>query len=142
LHPKVSLKKKNHPMKYVLMLMFALACFSCAKTQVAAKEELEGTWQWEQSSGGFAGMTIKASATDKRQMIFKPGNSFEFYQNGKLIVKTTYVIETRQSIYSQEKVPQIVFPKDDFMRMSYKFIDGKLDLGDEVYDGFSHTYVR
>jgi hypothetical protein len=129
-------------MKYFLILILVFGFFSCAKTTVAAKDELEGTWNWVQSTGGIAGMTIKASELDKRQMIFKPNNGFEYYQNGKLIVKTTFVIENRQSIYSQEKVPQIVFPKDDFMRMSYKFVDGNLDFGDEVYDGFGHTYTR
>jgi hypothetical protein len=129
-------------MKYILGLIIAFVSLSCNNTTIVAKDELEGTWEWEQSTGGFAGLTIKASETDRRQMIFKAGNNFEFYQNGKLIVKTTYVIETRQSIYSQEKVPQLVFPNDDFMRMSYKFIDGNLDFGDEAYDGFSHSYSR
>jgi hypothetical protein len=129
-------------MKYILALIIAFVSLSCNNTTIVAKDELEGTWEWEQSTGGIAGLTIKASETDKRQMIFKAGNIFEFYQNGKLIVKTTYNIENRQSIYSQDKVPQLVFPNDDFMRMSYKFIDGKLDFGDEAYDGFSHSYSR
>jgi hypothetical protein len=128
-------------MKYILALIIAFGSLSCSKTTVAA-DSLEGTWNWEQSTGGIAGMTIKASEVDSKQMIFKVGNGFEFYQNGKLIVKTTYNIETRQSIYSQDKVPQLVFPNDDFMRMSFRFIDGKLDLGDEAHDGFSHSYAR
>ncbi len=127
-------------MKYVLILVMAI-CFSCGKSTVAPVGLL-GSWNWVRSSGGFAGVEIKASEKDTKQMVFKQDNIFEFYENGKLILNTTYVIEDRKSIYSQEKVPQIVFPKDDFMRMSYTVNADSLFVSDEVYDGFSHAYAR
>jgi hypothetical protein len=123
---------------YVTLLWLTLV--SCEKQNVYP--EIVGTWDWVFSKGGIAGLTIKPTALDNRQMIFDAGANYTFKKNGTVLVSTKYKLENAKSIASNEPVPSITFPSNDAMTFSYSIKGDSLFLFEEVYDGFGHTYVR
>lgn len=120
--------------------LFLLTNFKCVKDGV--EPQIVGKWRWVQSVGGIAGLTLKPSATDTRQMNFGADSKFELLMNNKVVSFATYKLTNGKSITSQESVPLIEFENDGFMKMSYQLKTDSLFLFDEVYDGFGSTYVR
>jgi hypothetical protein len=101
-----------------------------------------GNWKWVQSKGGIAGLTIKPSEADQREMIFDSKGNFSLIKSVKITISAPYELKNAKSITSTELVPMIVFPNGDTMNMSYTIKNDSLFLFEEVYDGFGHTYVR
>lgn len=126
----------------VIVLFFAL--MACESENAAPQEKtLVGKWEWVVSTGGIAGMTIKASENNRKQLLFTTDGDFEMFENGKSKIKTKYQIKDGKSITSTELVPMIYFlPDSTYWHQSYQLKGDSLFLFDEVYDGFGHTYVR
>ncbi len=124
----------------IVSVLFCLLVMGCEAEKV--NSGIVGNWQWVVSQGGIAGLTIKPSETDQRQMIFDSKGNFSLIQNGKTTISAHYELKNAKSITSAELVPMIVFPNQDAMNMSYTIKNDSLFLFDEVYDGFGHTYVR
>ncbi|WP_255037110.1 hypothetical protein [Lacihabitans soyangensis] len=121
-------------------LFLSLILLSCESNEV--KPSVVGSWKWVESQGGIAGLTIKASESDQREMIFDSKGNFTMIQNGKTITQAKYELKNAKSITSTELKPMITFPNEDAMNLSYEIKGNNLYLFEEVYDGFSHTYVR
>ena len=121
-------------------LFLSLILLSCESNEV--KPSVVGSWKWVESQGGIAGLTIKASESDQREMIFDSKGNFTMIQNEKTITQAKYVLKNAKSITSTELKPMITFPNEDAMNLSYEITGNNLYLFEEVYDGFSHTYVR
>ncbi|HLO45434.1 MAG TPA: hypothetical protein VK175_13945 [Leadbetterella sp.] len=121
-------------------LFLSLILLSCESNEV--KPSVVGSWKWVESQGGIAGLTIKASESDQREMIFDAKGNFTMIQNGKTITQAKYELKNAKSITSTELKPMITFPNEDAMNLSYEITGNNLYLFEEVYDGFSHTYVR
>jgi hypothetical protein len=103
----------------IFALLFWLLLMGCEAEN--ANLAIVGNWKWVQSKGGIAGLTIKPSEADQREL---------------------YELKNAKSITSMELLPMIVFPNEDTMNMSYTIKNDSLFLIDEVYDGFGHTYFR
>ena len=121
-------------------LFLSLILLGCESNEV--KPSLVGSWKWVESQGGIAGLTIKASESDQREMIFDSKGNFTMIQNGKTITQAKYELKNAKSITSTELKPMIIFPNEDAMNLSYEITGNNLYLFEEVYDGFGHTYVR
>ena len=124
----------------ICVTLLWLTLVSCEKQNDSP--EIVGTWDWVLSQGGIAGLTIKPTALDNRQMIFDAVGNYTFKKNGVVLVTTQYKLENVKSISSTEPVPSITFPGNDAMNFSYSIKGDSLFLFEEVYDGFGHTYVR
>jgi hypothetical protein len=123
---------------FITLLWLTLA--SCEKQNDSP--EIVGTWDWVLSQGGIAGLTIKPTALDNRQMIFDAAGNYTFKKNGTVLMSTQYKLENAKSITSTEPVPSITFPNNEAMTFSYSIKGDSLFLFEEVHDGFGHTYVR
>ncbi len=121
-------------------VLFGLLLLACESSQV--NPSIVGSWKWVESQGGIAGLTIKASESDQREMIFDSKGNFTLIQNGKTTVSAKYELKNAKSITSTELKPMITFPNEDAMNLSYEITGDNLYLFEEVYDGFGHTYVR
>ena len=126
-------------MKYLLVI-FGLILMNCEKPE--ANPSIVGQWNWVVTQGGLAGLTIKPSENDTRQMIFDEKGNYSLIHNGKTVISAKYEIKSGKSITSTELVPMIIFPNQETMNMSFSIKNDSLFLFEEVYDGFGHTYVR
>ena len=124
----------------IFALLFCLLLMGCEAEN--ANPAIVGNWKWVQSKGGIAGLTIKPSEADQRDMIFDSKGNFSLIKSGKITISAPYELKNAKSITSTELVPMIVFPNGDTMNMSYTIKNDSLFLFDEVYDGFGHTYVK
>lgn len=124
----------------IVAVLFCLLIMGCEAENVNVG--IVGNWQWVESQGGIAGLTIKASESDQREMIFDSKGNFTMLQNGKTITQAKYELKNAKSITSTELKPMITFPNEDAMNLSYEITGDNLYLFEEVYDGFGHTYVR
>lgn len=124
----------------IVAVLFCLLMMGCEAEK--ANPSIVGNWEWVVTQGGLAGLTIKPSETDKRQMIFDGNGNYTLVHNGKAVVSAKFELKNAKSITSTELIPMIVFPNQDAMNMSYSIKNDSLFLFEEVYDGFGHTYVR
>jgi hypothetical protein len=126
-----------------IFFLFLITGISCSNDfEIIDAQTIVGKWRWIESTGGIAGITMKASISDQKSMVFNEKMNFEFYLNGKLTKSTPFIISNEKSIYTGNKVDIIKFPKDDWIAMSFQFSKDSLFLSEEVYDGFSHKFVR
>lgn len=126
----------------VIALFFVIAACENRNTIEPQEKTLAGKWEWVQSVGGIGGWTYKASATEKKQVIYTTGGDFELIENGQSKTKKKYEIKDGPSITSTEKVPVIYYLPEGSIAQSYRVKSDTLYLFDEVNDGFNHVYVR
>ena len=126
-------------MKKYAILVFTLF-FQCEKSDIAM-EEIYGDWRWVQSSGGFANIIYEASNPDQRVVSFGQDGTFKMVYNKQEIVYTTFSIALEKSISHSEKV-EVINYANQAIRQSFTIKNDSLTLFDEVYDGFTHLYLR
>jgi len=88
----------HHKLLKTLFIAFLFIGVGCHETRTGSNPEpqqlLEGTWNWEQSSGGFAGTTIKPEDSGYRiKRIFTGDSEFMVYRNDTLLYSGTYSIQ-------------------------------------------------
>ncbi len=131
-------------MKTLKIIALCLAFAACESQDNAAPEKaLPGKWEWVETRGGIAGITIKATKDQQRQLIYSSEGDFEAFKNGVSIMKTKYTTRKGKSITSTELIPMIYYLPDSlYGHQSYHIKSDSLFLFDEFFDGFGHTYVR
>jgi hypothetical protein len=127
----------------LLALIILLTGLSACKTQNNAPVEnpLVGKWEWVRSKGGLAGTTVSSSPADQKQVIFTREGDHELIENGKSKMKVEYVIRNGKSMLSMSHVPMVYF-RSNKIYQSFRVESDTLFLTDEIYDGFSHVYLR
>lgn len=130
--------------KAFLLMTFALVFSSCYDVTGPEEEKLlPGSWLLTRISGGFAGTTTDISPEEGRKVVFTEGGSVSYYLKGALVSSTTFVLKKGKSIYSSEEKNFIHFADNPEMPMVILSISrDTLQLADNVYDGFSYTYLR
>ena len=113
------------------------------KSYVDVPTNLIGTWNWQHSSGGYAGVTITPETTGEVRIIkFDTDNNFKYYVNGVLKTESKFHIEKSVSIYGNE-IALILITNTLPSRQSLQFsASDTLTLSEEVFDGFGHQYIR
>ncbi|MGL4632857.1 MAG: hypothetical protein ACRCVT_16760, partial [Leadbetterella sp.] len=61
-----------------VLSVFFMACGSDSES-VEPKSVLEGSWNWVQSTGGIAGITLKSSDKESKMMVFKADGTFDYF---------------------------------------------------------------
>ena len=98
------------------------------------------TWDWVQSRGGIAGVTLTPASTGYTQRaIYRSDGKYELYRNDSLIQSTTYSISQKeingapQSViaYADQSIPQVLQLRSD-----------TLELVDQCTDCFDHIWVK
>lgn len=136
-----------------LSLISLITCLSCRKDFVFPDPSLTsilGTWQWEQNSGGLAGITISRSSNPEN------AHTYEFRHDGIAIEKSrksklrfSYTIEKRSSIFSLNQTWQLQLTERGHsiglttLPASINFMsNGTLLLSYECNDCFTAMYKR
>ena len=127
--------------RFMTVLAVGLAC-GCSSATDPISQQLEGDWDWVESSGGIAGMThTPASTGETMRLSFSATGIVELVRDGVLAAATTYVTELAadggspvvrygQSLHGFE-VQTVAFDGDDV-----------LVLIDPCCDGFTFRFSR
>lgn len=123
---------------FVLILFLFLGCN--AEDDTTLSSQLIGKWKWVESSGGIMGVTNNPENTGKEITIEFTSDTQKTFINGVLEYQTTYYLERGAPISSTEKVDLINY--ENGWKQSLEINEDYLVLFDEVYDGFTHEYIK
>ena len=113
------------------------------KSYVDLPSNLFGTWNWQYSSGGYAGVSYTPETTGEvRKIEFDTDNNFKYYVNGLLKSESKFHIEKSISIYGKDSA-LILITNSMSLPQSIRFgHSDTLTLSEEAFDGFGHSYIR
>lgn len=139
-----------------ILIVSSLSIFltGCKKDIDVPKQELNnlfGTWEWVQSSGGFAGITTSPLTEGHTiKLEFNENGIYKEFKNGEKIDKRKFSFIEGKSIYTADNSTLIEYEKtgvlnrkENFTSQSIIFFSNDtLQLNDECYDCFSRLYVK
>lgn len=127
----------------ILNLIFAfLLATSCQTESVVPDSNLVGEWQWVKSEGGFAGMTITATATDQKKIVISQSGEYKYYENNVLKQNNTFSVSTVNSNASGKQENYLKFNAPGYPNVFYEVFGTKLILKEDISDGFTHFYNK
>ncbi|RYD92242.1 MAG: hypothetical protein EOP54_21160 [Sphingobacteriales bacterium] len=136
-------------MKSLLIALLIVGAASCKKENVnnsktpADPEKMYGKWTWVSSMGGFAGKTTTPQSAGYQAGIeFKRDKTVSFYRNDTLTNTAEFNLAKGKSIFSADSAYIIKYKPDAMDQAIIKTKTDTLILADNVYDGFTITYVR
>jgi hypothetical protein len=127
-------------MKHLMLLPLIGLLISC-QTEAHAPEII-GHWNWVKTQGGFGGISIWAKRPDEKTLVFGRDGIMKILENGKVKQSVEFTLGNEKSITSTRPLPTIKFADQASINLSYQIKKDSLFLTEEVYDGFTHTYVR
>lgn len=104
------------------------------------QQELIGTWEWSESTGGIAGIKLTPESSGTTSKLIITLEKVKTFKDGNLISEKNYTLSIRPSITSQTDTDQITI--GDNYSQTIKIESDKLSLIDEVYDGYYNIYTR
>ncbi len=127
---------------FIVSFLILILLVSCSDDKLTPND-LIGKWNWESSSGGFAGTTFTPENTgDHITIEFTSDSVFRKYLNDSLVMESTFSVQSSESIYDHNPTQMLVFDTG-YMRQSFRFASpNELVLLDEAYDGFISHYIR
>ncbi|MGE5354452.1 MAG: hypothetical protein ACM3P0_20380 [Acidobacteriota bacterium] len=127
-----------------LFIVCAIFFSSCYDVNAPEEEKLLfGNWILVRVSGGLAGQTTEVGPEEGRKVVFTEGGSVSYYSKGSLERSTTFVVKKGKSIYSTEEKSIIHFAdRPELPMVIMKADKDTLILADNMYDGFSFTYMK
>jgi len=139
--------------------MLAFLLLSCSKnSEIVINDDLEnemiidkdsisinsrpllGIWQWVMSTGGIANQTITPANSGEEQELIITENQFTFSGTDIMTDSFDYIIELDKSIFSIDSIELIKLPSYGWF--SYQLDEVTLILKEEIYDGYTHHYVK
>ncbi|WP_159038513.1 hypothetical protein [Brumimicrobium mesophilum] len=115
---------------------------ACKKISTPNEEsrELFGSWEYEYDSGGFSGAGGSTKYNSDSWIEFTERGFFKVYEGSNKESQKKYRIKMKESIYSSEEKPAIVYLNGDYEMFTIE--DDKLYISDNHYDGFTYTFSR
>ncbi|RZJ51488.1 MAG: hypothetical protein EOO19_00465 [Chryseobacterium sp.] len=123
---------------FICTVYFLISC-SSSNVDAGSQNSLNGKWNWVRSSGGFIGNTI-TPASEKKSMTIEISNStIKRFENGNLLSKNTFTIQTQNSIYGNDRKMIVI---ENMPNQSFEVKGDSLYLNDECHDCYQSSYVR
>lgn len=122
--------------------LLAMTLQSCKKISTPNEEsrELFGSWEYEYDSGGFSGAGGSTRYNSDSWIEFTERGFFKVYAGSDKESQKRYRIKMKESIYSSEEKPAIVYLNGDYEMFTIE--DDKLYISDNHYDGYTYTFTR
>jgi len=126
--------------RIIILIVIAIAFFSCSKEDAHLNENLIGTWNWVASSGGIDGNT-QTPETTKNQIILRiSSDTIKYYINEDLKFSSSYKVEAKMSNIFNEQRKMIIL--DDVQYKMFTIIENTLILIDDCADCYTYEYQK
>ncbi len=126
---------KNYLRPILLVIIF----ISCSNDD-EINNQLLGSWNWLESSGGISGTTTTPASTGNTITLVISNNSLKQFTNGNLTFETNYRIEVRKSEIFGNQREMIIY--ENGFKKSFERKGDKLTLFDECSDCFQSEYKK
>ena len=136
--------------KLLFVALITAILVSCAKDRTNTKptsldvpSSLIAKWNWNYSTGGYAGITYTPVSTGEvRRIEFAADYNYKYYVNDILKSEDKFEIQKLISITNHDSTLMIIM-KNLWPIQSFSFRSSDtLILFEEYYDGFEHHYTR
>ena len=126
--------------KIIFLLCIGITFISCSNDDDGTTTQLNGTWNWIQSSGGITGGTDTPESTGNTMRLEITNSVVKSYKNGDLVSERNYTIESGESLIFGEQRQMIVY--EDQFKQTFVVSENTLSLYDECNDCFVSEYER
>ena len=129
----------------IIFIAISLVALSCKSNPIDSNggQSIVGEWVWIQSSGGYAGNTIRPAANTKFVLRFTSDSSYAEIRNDTVLLTSRYSIHLGQTIFQSDLMPVISFQNSSIpMKVIFKLSNDSLHLADNHYDGYGSLYIR
>lgn len=130
---------KNYLLPLLLIIIF-VSCSNNNDDDDSIDNQLVGSWNWLESSGGIAGTTTTPASTGNTMTMVISNNSLKQFTNGNLTLQTNYTIEVRKSEIFGGQREMIIY--ENGFKKSFEIKGDKLTLFDECSDCFQSMYEK
>jgi len=130
-------------MKRLILLVFIVSLFfSCSdeNDDQLFVNEILGSWEWVESTGGIDGRTDTPASTGNQIVIEFLAGNYKKYVNGELDEEMTYKLEEGESMIFGKRTVMIIYQNG--WKQSIERCDSKLILHDECSDCFRNEYTK
>jgi hypothetical protein len=133
----------NRHWVWVVVGLYMATVSACGtSTEPSTAEQIEGTWNWIDASGGIAGTTqTPETAGYTQQMRFVGSGTLELYRDGALHASTGYSIVPATTMESEMVTYDQSILGFEMQAVSFDGPD-VLFLADGCCDGFSYRFER
>jgi len=148
------MRTKYQRLRIFTIFFLSVIMLNCTKDVAIPSthvEKLYGSWNWVQSSGGFAGLIETPLTAGYTQKIdFNRTGVFTTYKNGILITTMNFTLTEGISILNSVKVYLIKYKtngssSNNYNRITQSIVFGGQDslyLYDECFDCYSYIYTK
>jgi hypothetical protein len=136
---------------YITVSMIFSACRKDISLPDPSLEKLFGSWEWVQTSGGFAGQ-IKTPATEghTQSVEFSSKGIYKLFINGDQKSKSKFTLSYTTAMHSPDSPVLVTYENlgsghqsDDIVKQYLTFKgEDTLYLNDDCVDCFNYVYVR
>lgn len=127
-------------MKKIFLLFIGFLMMQCSTDKnLPENKSILGKWNWIESTGGIAGVTLTPKSTGNTITLEISKNTIKKFVNGNLESELQYTIEIGSSIFGGDK-PIIVYENDS--KSSFEIKNNLLILNEECYDCFESKYSK
>jgi hypothetical protein len=123
-------------MKKLILLVLVLLALACGGSQ-----DLVGTYDWKETSGGISGRVENSENTPKIPALVITNDSIKEYENGILMGARAYHLEMQKSIRTGKNERMIIY-EDGSIPHSFKLKGQELVLFEECQDCYQYRYVK
>ena len=128
---------------FLFIILFSVLNFACTQqTSLPGAENLIGSWQWVQTSGGLSYHVDTPLSTGKTvSLTITNDGHYSINTNNILTTQGTFTITSQKSIYENTNKIFLNFSASEGMMVEY-CNNTNLTLSDNCDDGFVYEYVR
>lgn len=135
----------KHIGSYLILILFSIILGSCSKnssTEICLKDVcIDGEWQWVESYGSIAGLTITPESEMQTRKLIIDENRYREFVDDELIVDKAYeyVISDELSVFTNDS---LVLKLDSGNWYAVFGSENQLILTEPCADCWSHTYSK
>jgi hypothetical protein len=146
--------KISHLVIVISFTALIVVISSCRKEISLPDESLSklfGSWEWVQTSGGFADTLVTPATEGYTQSVdFSSKGIYKIYRNGTLQDKLKFTLSQGNSIFHDSTANLITYENtglgttdEDYIKQSIRFGgEDTLFLYEECWDCYSYIYIR
>lgn len=126
---------------FFLIISFAFLTRCTKGANESFENEIIGTWEWVQSSGGIGGSVYTPEDVGETRSLIIFNTKIESYINGEKAFEELYSTLITKCM-SGDSCNMIIYDENSMIEQEYQVDGDRLVLIDQLYDGFVNEYKR
>ena len=134
---------KHAVMKKTIYLLALLFCFACDEDLSKQRDDIVGTWDWQRSTGGLAGIISTPQTVGYNQEIqFGENGIYTWYVADTVREQGNYSLSEDLTIFSNDAVPVINLEHRQVSLAIFKLNRDSLIFASDCHDCTTQEFTR